>query len=259
MSEYKQTLERFQSYMLDLDTVMQDHVVGDDLEFRQTRLGVYHKGYSLRLIEILERCFPAILKQLGEEPFYKLCREYIAAYPSTHYSIALYGRYFSKFLAERKSTDPVLVELARFEWILEQVIDAANAPHITFDEMASSLAPEDWANLRLQTHPSLTLDEYHYEVPAFWHHLINDKDKPELTPKETAIHWLIWRYDMKAHFCSATQEQFALLQLIQAGKTFSEICAELTQTMPEEEVVNFVAGTIRQWVEEGIFCEFSAS
>lgn len=257
MSQYQETLERFQRYMLDEDTAMEACVVGEDLEFRKTRLNVYHDGYMLRLLEILGKCYPAVHLLMGRKSFEKVGSAYIAAYPSKHFSIALMGRHFGEFLAAHSLSEPVFVEMAAFEWILEQVMDASDAPQLTFDEIAAALAPEDWANLSLKQHPSVMTHAFHYPIPALWQHLIHEQEKPEITYLETPVQWLIWRFAMQAHFRSGTDDQMMLLDLLQQGRTFSEICDAFAAFMPEDQIANFVAGTMRDWVVEGVFSEYS--
>ncbi|MDF3055436.1 MAG: hypothetical protein K0Q74_1343 [Gammaproteobacteria bacterium] len=88
---------------------------------------------------------------------------------------------------------------------------------------------------------------------------MQEKEKPELVRLETPAQWLIWRFNMRGHFCPMSENQAMLLKLLQAGKTFSEICGDFTSIMPEDEIVNFVAGTIRSWVDEGIFSAYQIS
>ena len=49
---------------------------------------------------------------------------------------------------------PVLAELARWEWAMTEVFDAADADSVGVSDLAS-VAPEEWAELRFELHPSV--------------------------------------------------------------------------------------------------------
>ena len=66
-------------------------------------------------------------------------RSFIAAHPSVHRSIRWYGSELADFLIDRPpfAEQPILSELARFEWTLAEVFDAADA------SAARARPPED--------------------------------------------------------------------------------------------------------------------
>lgn len=255
MSALKETIKNFQEYVLEKSAFIQDHVTGPDLAFRQTRLDVYRAAYSLRLLEILGKAFPALCALAGEKQAESLGRAYIETYPSNHFSVRYFGRHFSRFLSSHIPAEPMFAEMATFEWALEDVIDAADAPQLTFEEM-TKLNPDDWANLSLKLHPSINKVMFYYPIPSLWQHFQQEADQPDLTRKDAPQHWVVWRFNRQAFFRPLTEEQLFMLKLIEEGRTFSEICTELSASMNEDEVVNFAAQNLRQWIEEGIFSEF---
>lgn len=256
MTSLVETLEQFQAYLLDKDNAFINEVVGPTQDFKLTRMDVYHDGYSLRLVDILKKAFPVLHKLVGCELFDKIAREYLKVYPSNHYSVGYFGRHLSKFLSAHYPNEPKWTEIAAFEWALEMVIEAPDAHQLSFEEMAA-VPPDAWGNLTLTTHPSLQLLPLFSNAPAIWHAVRNGQEMPEVKFESKPVIWLVWRFQRQAYFCPTSLEQLMMMQAIQQGQTFSQVCEMLCEYLDEEQVVPFAAETLRNWIVEGIFSEFS--
>lgn len=251
----RETLENFHDYIMEKNLNIEQEIVGPNQDFKDTRLGVYHEGYFLRLLEGLSRDFAAVKKLAGEDKFEELGCEYIRQFPSTHFSIRYVGKHFAQFLADNPTLDPLWSEMAAFEWALENAIDAKDAPTITFEEMAA-LNPESWGVLKFTTHPSLEILPLFYQTPLLWQHLLKGTEKPTLARQEKPVHWLIWRFECKSYFRSMDENQLWMMRAIQNGSTFSDICTGLCDYLEEDKVILFAASTLRTWITEGIFSEY---
>lgn len=148
-----------------------------------------------------------------------------------------------------------MAELAKLEWALASALDAADGPQLTFQDLAA-LPADAWAELTLITHPSVAIITFLYPIPKLWQALQLDSEQPILTAQEETTYWLIWRFNQQARFLYLNKEQLALIQAIQTGEPFAEICATLCDYLGEEKVVAFAAENLRNWVSEGIFSEF---
>src|SRR6185437_196367 len=133
MSRLPQIQGDFQTYLLTGDSAaIETQVLGTERVPVATRLSIYGDGYCSRLIEALEANFPVLSELLGEEDFANLGAAYVRAHDSPFFSIRYYGDALAEFLA----TDPgycgapVLAELARWEWMMTEVFDAADAEPI---------------------------------------------------------------------------------------------------------------------------------
>jgi hypothetical protein len=250
----KQLQENFQAYILDGNDAIKSEIISTDNAPTNIRLDVYRNGYRLRLLEILSVDFPVIKKLVGEGAFDKLGLEYIDAYPSNHFSVRLFGRHFNKFLASHPNSEPILPEMATFEWRLSQIQDAADAPQLTIEGM-SKISPESWAMMRFMLHPTVQWLPFFYNTPDVWKAIDQDQEKPAVTLQETPIYWLFWRYEHEVYFAPIAEQELMMIKAIQAGKTFGEICEELCEELDEEQVIQFAAGTLRTWVGDGIFSE----
>ncbi len=250
------TIENFHDFILDRNQLIEQEIVGPDQAFKLARLNVYYEGYALRLLENLEKGFVGLKVLLGTEQFQKLGRDYLRSYPSNHFSIRYFGRHFAKFLASHDEVEPLYVEIAQFEWFLQDIIDAKDAPHLTFEDMAA-LSPDAWGNLILTTHPSFMTTTFFYPTPQIWQATQHTSEEaPSMLREEKPVHWLMWRFNHQSRFLAITDEQLAMIQAIQEGHNFSQVCEKLCEIMDEEQVINFAAQTLRQWITEGLFSEF---
>lgn len=255
MTSLKNTLEKFHNYILEKDNSIEKIIVGTDEDFKHARLGVYQDAYFLRLLEILSKGLPAVKLLAGADEFEELGYDYIRNFPSHSYSVRYFGQHFAKYLANKPDVDPVWAEMATFELALEDVTDGRDAPQLTFEDMAK-LSPESWGELKLVTHPSLIMLPFHYPIPTLWQALIQQKDKPELVRQEQPTQWILWRFNRQSYFRPMNAEQVWMMQAIQRGQTFSQVCEGLCEWLDEEKVIPFAAETLRQWITEGIFSEF---
>ena len=87
-----------------------------------------------------------------------------------------------------------------------------------------------------------------------------EKDSiPEPSKEEIPKDWVIWRFELQSYFESLTKEQTWMVNAVYQKKTFAEICEGLTQWLPEEEVAMFAAGSLRNWLEKGLFSAIHVS
>src|ERR1700722_9523032 len=145
MSRLRQIQGDFQSYLLRGDAAIEAHVVGTERVPIATRLGIYGDGYCARLNEALQSNFPVLTELLGEADFETLGAAYVRSHDSPFFSIRYYGNALADFLANdaRYAGAPVLAELARWEWAMTEVFDAADADPIGIEAL-SHVAPERW-------------------------------------------------------------------------------------------------------------------
>ena len=102
-------------------------------------LAVYRIGYVARLTEQLGETYRTVWRAVGDESFYALSREYIAAHASASYNLSDYGRSFPEFLAGSREAvaAPFLPDLARLELAFHEVFHAAAHAPITAGELAT--------------------------------------------------------------------------------------------------------------------------
>ena len=216
-------------------------------------MSIYAHAYRSRLLEALEANYPVLAKLLGETDFEALGTQYVRAHDSTFASIRYYGHRLPQFLSEQAGyrTAPLLAELARWEWAMTEVFDAADAAPLDPGALAL-IAPEQWAELRFEWHPAQRSLDLAWNVPPIWKALTQDTDRPpaELSPEPTR--WLLWRHDLHTWFRSLSPLEAIALEAACKGEPFGELCVRLCAYVGEVEAPARVAGFLREWVSSGL-------
>ena len=254
MSRLPQIQGDFQHFLLHGDaSVVEPHVMGTTRVPIATRLSIYGDGYRSRLIEALEANFPVLSELLGEGDFESLGTEYVNAHPSPFFSIRYYGNALADFLTRepRYARAPVLAELARWEWAMTEVFDAADAEPIGPDALART-PPQRWAELRFQWHPSIRRLALSWNAPQIWKAVSEDTEPPEVALSPEPVEWLLWRQDSRTYFRSLQPMEAVTLDAARQGQPFGELCALLFQELGEAQAPTKAAGFLREWVESGL-------
>ncbi len=245
----------FQQYLLTLAGDMKQEIVSDALD-AETRLRIYADAYRLRLLEALETDFIALRAALGCEAFESMGRAYIDAYPSDHYSVRYFGRHLARFLADSApyGAQPVLADIARFEWAMTDAFDAPDADVASVADMAA-VAPENWPTLRFTLHPSLQRIELQWNASAIWHAADKDEVPPDPVQSEFPVGWMIWRQGLQIYFRSLSVDQAWMLDALRSSQSFAEICEGLTEWIDAQHVALHAAGLLKQWFEDGLISQ----
>jgi len=250
MSALARTAARFQDHVLSGERAIESEIDGPNAQFRDVRLGIYRDAYRLRLTEILAADYKALRSHLGEEPFEALARAYLDAHPSTFRNVRWFGGQLAEFLRHMPpfAAQPVLAELAQFEWSLGLAFDAPDASAVAFEEMAAVPA-QAWPELRFTTHPALQLIALRTNAVAIWK-AIDQPGGCAAAISETPVTWAIWRKQHAPFFRSLAADEAWALQALHAGATFGEICAGLCNWIDEAQAAGRAATLLRGWIEE---------
>jgi hypothetical protein len=245
--------DAFQRYLLKGDTEIGSHVVGTRRVPVETRLSIYGDGYRLRLIEAMASTFPVLAELLGDSDFQALGEKYVNANESTFPSIRYYGDRLADFLASDAdyARAPVLAELARWEWAMAAVFDAADTDPIDVSVFAQ-VAPEDWSELRFEWSPAVQVLELQWNVPALWKAVTENTGRPDPSLEPEQGSWLLWRRDLQIFFRPVAAAEAAVIAAARAGEPFGELCVLLCSHVDEREAPRQAAGFLRGWVESGL-------
>jgi len=212
-------------------------------------LAIYHNAYRLRAIEALSSDYPMLSRWLGQERFSRLAQDYLAAHPSTHFSLRWFGRHLPDFLS--RQGPPEWAEMASFEWALSLAFDCADAEPLSVGVLAG-IPPQDWPGLKFRLHPGLTLLRLRYPVPPLWKQLQSENSPPQSLAAGHPVSWMIWRRGLKTYFRSLTDHEAVALASLLAGEPFAELCEALSGLDLPIDVVHQAALWLRKWLEEGV-------
>ncbi|HKT74335.1 MAG TPA: DNA-binding domain-containing protein [Steroidobacteraceae bacterium] len=245
--------QAFQSYLVRGDDAIAQQVIGTARVSAPVRLAIYGDGYRSRLIEALEANFPVLAALLGETDFEALGAAYVRTHDPVSYSVRYYGAELAEFLAadERYASAPVLADLARWEWAMAAVFDAADAPAIDATALAT-VAPEDWAQLRFGLSPSVELLELEWNAPDLWKAVTNETEPPDSQLLPEPATWLLWRDELQIFFRPLAQPESVALAAVKSHRSFGELCLLLSEHIGEDAAAATAAGYLREWLQSGL-------
>ncbi|MBV8742570.1 MAG: putative DNA-binding domain-containing protein [Sinobacteraceae bacterium] len=252
----------FQRYLLEGDETIAGHVTGTTRVPVRTRLAIYGEGYQLRLAEALEHSFPTLLQLMGAEEFAVLAHSYIQRFPSVFRSVRYYGDQLPAFLAAEPryaaipfpAEMPFLAEMARWEWAMANVFDAADGTPIDINAL-TAVEPESWAQLRFAWSAALEVMTLCWNVAAIWKSC-SEGEAAAAVPAPTLLEppgdWLLWRKELQIYFRPLSATEAQTLAAARAGESFGELCERLCGQLDEEAASLHAASFLRGWVESGL-------
>ncbi|HTT43834.1 MAG TPA: DNA-binding domain-containing protein [Steroidobacteraceae bacterium] len=242
----------FQDYLLHGTGAVRAHVLGSARVDEDTRLGIYAHAYRSRLEEALSSNYPALAKLLDAD-FAALADAYVRTHDSPFFSIRYYGDDLAGFLGTREeyAGAPLLAELARWEWAMGAVFDAADATPLTQESLAC-LPPERWAQLRFAWHPSVARLALHWNAPQIWRALTEETPRPAAAFAAQPCQWLLWRQELGSYFRSLPEAEAAALDAARSGWPFAELCELLCEQLGAERAALEAATYLRTWVAAGL-------
>lgn len=193
---------------------------------------IYQQGYVARLTDAIAANYDALWYALGDKKFFKLCDDYREAHPSTTYNLNAYGDQLPAFVAKKFPKLPYLHHLARFEWLLFEVFNAAEA------EAIIDLTKVDAQKDTFVFQPSVRLFSSPFRTYDIW------KNRKRLrngyVPKNFASgeYVLLYKHQHRHYFAVLTGNQFAILEPLLKGKTITQaiIAVGKNATISEKEV-----------------------
>lgn len=257
MVKLKEWMEKLQASILERQDHIEDMIPNQS--DRQLKLEIYQNAYLLRLAEALQANFPCLYRLFGEDDFGRMMLLYLRAEHPKSASIRWFGCHLSQFLEQdpKYFETPYYAEIARFEWALRHTVDARNAVCHEFYNL-SALTPDEWFNLNLNLHPSVTLFRHKWNAIAIAQAAILDAKIPR--PQAESSNWLVYRArDGAAAWRSLTDLEWVALGAISTSVNFAGLLDCLAESIREPgEVALTAANYLRLWVEEGILIHQSS-
>ena len=219
----------------------------------EARMRVYADAVRLRFLDVLGQDYPGLHALLGDEEFRSLGLAYVATRPSHHPSIRWFGRHLPEFTSSTAPwrSQPVLGEMARFEWAKGELLDAADSPVVGVEGIAA-VAPERWAGIRPRLKPAVRRLALEWNVPGLWDAVSRADTPPDPARSEPAVDWLLWRHDIVVRWRSVGPDEAWALRCCAGGEDFGAICAGLGEWVEEDAVALRAATFLKQWGTDGV-------
>ena len=240
----------FADFLRDRPSAIRDRIKGGPHADLDTLLGIYRNAYTGRLVGILREEFPKLRRLLGDRVFDDLAHAYLAAHPSTYFSVRWVGRELAGFLAAADPwrKDPGLAQIARIEWAETMAFDAADGPPVARADLAT-VPPTAWPGLVLTLHPSVNRIAVSPDVFAIWNRLANQEPGGSVPPvlASEAPH-LVWRIGLDVKLRPAERDESAALDALAKGESFAGICEFLADHVGPDQAAFRAAELLERWV-----------
>lgn len=207
------------------------------------RLRIYrHAGYATH-VDALATSFPAVRSLLGADAFDGLATRHAAYRGSRSGNLQHYGADFADFLAGAAETAPLpwLAELARLEWLRQQVALAADAPPADAQALLAALATGG-----LALRPCVRVFDAACAVLDLWQHAQSPRHEADFAVPQSV---LLWREDGQVAMRAIDPAQAALVQALLAGATFDHALTAALATAPP----NAPDALLRPLLEHALF------
>jgi hypothetical protein len=253
MMELRQLQREMQRALLGEENRIEACIADTPPLAKEARLHIYRHAYAARLIEALGDHYPVLHQILGDEDFEALGAAFVRAHPSVHRSIRWYGREVAAFLRMEApfAEQPILAEIAAFEWCLAEAFDSADESVLDRSALAS-VEPAEWGTLAFRFHPSVRRLAFEWNAAAAWKAVSAEETPPAPERSAEVVEWLIWRRDLENYFRSLDSVEVIALDAALEGRNFAQICDALAVRLPEDEVPLRAATLIAAWLDVGL-------
>lgn len=139
----------------------------------EQQLAIYINNNQSALQKALAHIYPVCLNIVGENYFKQIARSYISDYPSKHYDLNSYGKFFSIFLKSQAILHhelkdyPYLADLALLEWFYHQIYYVPQRPVFDFSAFAG-LSQDQYAGVSFKLSPDIKFLDSDYPVVSIW-------------------------------------------------------------------------------------------
>ncbi len=250
--------QEFSDYILDGNETFFDSVQKAPGQ-EQSFLSVYGDGYYYRLIEVLGLDFLRLQQYLGDEAFFEMAKAYITRYPSQSPSVRYVGQNLPTFLQSPPYSDnPILAEIALFDWMFEGRLDASDGPVLTIADL-KAIPPESWSEMCIVPHPSLARADFYHNTRLIWEALDRGEAVPPARCKSEPAVCYFWRYELTPYYCQLNVQDTAMMEALQAGHSFGQVCELLGEYLSVAEVAPYAVGKLQQWISDGLLSRVQTS
>ncbi|HVO29466.1 MAG TPA: DUF692 family protein [bacterium] len=225
--------------------------VGDELA-AATRIDIYASMYFARLHDCLLEDYPALEKSVGHVHFHNLVTDFLLVHPSGNPSLRHLGAPLPAFLRTHKllQTHPWAADLAALEWARVEAFDSANGTPLEISALAS-IAPDKWAGLSFDVHPSARVVRSEWRVAPTWKAVDDDEAEIPVPPHEPSA-YRVWREEHTVFHVSMEPLEAECFEALLRGESFGAMCGIAANALggdPEAAAAQVVA-LLRGWLDD---------
>ena len=217
-------------------------------------IGVYRNNFRGNLHDTLASAYPVLRQLVGEDFFRLLAKRFIEQQASRSGNLHRYGSEMAEFLAQFENTQHLvyLPDMARLEWAYHRAYFADDVPPFDLARLAN-IAPDAYAGLRWQLHPSCTLLTTAYPVAAIWqaHQEIEAADF-NIDLLSGGDRLLVYRKDLSVDIVRIAPASLHWLAQLQQGTGMGDATETTSSAHPDFDV----ATTLQHLIAQGVLVNF---
>ncbi len=231
------------------------HIVADDDATLPDglRYDVYRNNYRAQLLSCLEQSFEKTRKWVGEESFEIAACHYILTSPPADWTLDSYGADFEQVLSNLFAEDPEVAELAWLEWAMQAAFAAPDHSTLPPNWLSSEAAiSADWSQIRFALAPGFQSRTVATNVIELWNTIADSGAAPPKLALTEPTQLIVWRKDFSPHFKLIDPLENTALIALNAGQSFGEVCALMTQDANEQAAVATLGNMLAGWIGDGL-------
>lgn len=230
---------------------LESDICGDERLSATERLDVYANMYFFRILDVLRDDYPRLLAVVGDGEFHNLVTDYLLACRPASFTLRNVGSRLSGFLAaHRLSADqPWLADLAQLERQRIEVFDAADSEALSLLDL-QTIAPEAFADLRVQLITAHTTFEAGYAIEPVWSNRASADEQPSPVAEPHTV--LVWRQDPMVYQRPLDALETALYSSLRRGVAFGLLCEQISELRPDRDVAQLAFELLGRLVNDGL-------
>lgn len=213
-------------------------------------LSIYNNAYHQRLVEVSSALFPVLFNTLGRDLYTQLWLAYMGAHPPRNGPIHRIGEHLPEFVRHHPSFAPLpaVADIAQLETLLGQLFDRVDETPYTLSEL-QTLPQDDWPAMRWLAGQDWALMSSRFDLESYWQKMQAYRQaggEPGETdfaieplnplPDSSLPNYLVFRQNHGMQFQRIRPEFAVFLQSVREGSPFAEICQQLAEHFPDQEI-----------------------
>jgi hypothetical protein len=215
-------------------------------------LALYRRLIRNNYVQALKVTYPVLHRFVGEQYFGIVAQGYLKKYSSISGDLFPYGCHLPAFLSELQLS-PLLIELARLEWVCHEAYQAADAPPLTSDQL-DAIASADPSQVTFQFHAAARLLSFSFPVHRVWLALQPEASADEvvelpLPEQETGV--VVTRGEGKVQVTPLARTDYLLLEAMSRGADAASVERMAIESEPEFDFARFLATVLNLGIITG--------
>lgn len=214
-------------------------------------LGIYNNAYHQRLINISAELYPILYHTLGDAVYTRLWLEYLAQHPPRPGPMSLLGENLHDFASEHPQFGslPAMLDIIELETLLIALFDRADHSAYTLADL-QQLPADQWPAARWPIRDDWALMRSDFDLEKYWaamqDFLASDQalagevpfgvERAGATAQAQGNFYLVRRVQHRMQFQRINAHMHSFLSALRAGHNFADICTELAEQFPEQDI-----------------------